>query len=188
VKISKIINALQDMFADKARKRISEEKVVIYCTSLAREVEKVYTPDLVIAIDTGGSVPGDLVAKDLGVPVKHITIRRDINIGRMYNRDPIPLRWIMSVYHHYLFHTVKPVVSINLDFDISGKKILIVDDSVHTGATLAVAVRYFQERFVSEVRVATLTFVSNVESDFSILPAGNYCFPWSKDFVREEGN
>lgn len=188
MKIFKIINALQDVFSDKTRIRISEERLAGCCTSLARKIGKVYKPDLVIAIDTGGSIPGDLIAKALDVPIRHITIRRNINIGRMYCKDPIPLRWIMSLYHHYLFHTVKPTVSEDFDLDISGKNILIVDDSIHTGTTLVVAIKHIQQYPILEVKVATLTYVSKVEPDYSILPAGNYSFPWSKDFTTEEGD
>jgi hypoxanthine phosphoribosyltransferase len=183
---SKIVDALQDTFSDKTRTRVSEDQVGTSCVDLAGVVRRTYHPDLVIAIDMGGSMPGELTAEALGIPVRHITVGRDIRIGRMYNKDPLPLRCLMSTYHHYLFHTVKPKVIEALHIDISSKKILIVDDSVHTGASLIVAKEYLKQNFVSEVKVATLTHVSKIKPDFSILPAGNYCFPWSKDYMKEE--
>lgn len=177
--------ALRVTFADSTRKRISQEDVSVYCASLAKAVQQDYKPDLVVAIDTGGSVPGELIAKILDIQILHITIRRDINIGRMYNLDPIPMRWIMSAYHHFLFHTTKPTISEGINIDISDRNVLIVDDSFHTGATIDVAVDYLKRAFVSEIKTATLAYVSKRRPDFSILPIGNYSFPWSKDFVDE---
>lgn len=134
------LKVLQDTFSDNTRKRISKEEVDVQCYNLAQKIEQVYKPDLVIAIETGGSIPGQLIAHRLNTPVLYITISRNINIGRMYNNDPIPFRWIMSGYHHFLFHTTKPQISDGISVDISGKKVLIVDDSLHTGATIDVAV------------------------------------------------
>ena len=179
------IRVLQDVLADSTRKRISQQEVSVYCNNLVKKIQHSYQPDLVIAIDTGGSIPGELIARTLGVPIVHIIIRRDINIGRMYNLDPIPLRWIMSAYHHFLFHTTKPTISGNIDVDIFDKKVLVVDDSFHTGATVDVAVAYLRKARVSEIKTAALAHVSKRKPDFSILPVGNYCFPWSKDFDHE---
>jgi len=129
-------------------------------------------------------MPGNTLAKELGIPVEHLVIRRTIAIGRMYNADPIPLRWIMSLYHHYLFHTTQPVISKGLEIDITGKKILVVDDAFHTGNTANIAVEYLMKNEALEVKTATLSYVSKKQPDFSVLPAGNYCFPWSKDYME----
>ncbi len=185
MKYYSIIKAIQDMLTDYSRKRIPQEEISRYCTNLANTITEKYKPDIVIAIDKGGSVPGKLIAKILNIPVEHITIRRNINIGRMYNLDPIPLRWIMSIYHHFLFHTTKPKISKKLTINISNKKVLIVDDSFHTGSTIDIAINYLTKYSVSEIKTATLTHVSSRKPDFSILPQGNYCFPWSMDFIDD---
>ena len=177
------VRVLQDTFADNERKRISRQEVAIYCNDLAKIIKQGFNPDLVVAIDNGGSVPGELVARILKVPIIHIVIRRDINIGRMYNLDPIPLRWIMSLYHHFLFHTTKPTIFKEIEMDISGKNILIVDDVFHTGATIDVAIEYLKTIAVSQIKTAALSHVSKRRPDFSVLPVGNYSFPWSKDFI-----
>lgn len=180
-----LLTVLRDTFADSTRIRVSQEEILICCADLAKTVQRNYKPNLVIAIDTGGSVPGELIAKILDTPILHITIRRNINNGRMYNLDPIPLRWIMSAYHHFLFHTIKPTVSEGINVNISGKKVLIIDDSFHTGATIDVAIDYLRKASVSEIKTASLAYVSKRKPDFSVLPIGNYSFPWSKDFVNK---
>jgi hypoxanthine phosphoribosyltransferase len=175
---------LQDVWADKARKRISPEEVSACCKRLVETIQGTYEPDIVIAIAAGGSAPGELIAQMLDISVVHLTIRRDINIPRRYSLDPIPMRWIMSIYHHFLFQTTKPTVSVNITADISGKKVLIVDDFLHTRATVEVAVEYLRKAGVSEAKVATLSYVSTKKPDFSALPRGNYSFPWSRDYAE----
>jgi hypoxanthine phosphoribosyltransferase len=120
---SSLVNTFRDMLSDKTRTKISQPEIDIYCDNLARIIQQKYQPSLVVAIETGGSVPGKLIARALNVPIVHVVIRRNINIVRRYSLDTIPLRWIMSLYHHYLFQTVKPVLSKDIGIDIFGKKI-----------------------------------------------------------------
>ena len=91
---------------------------------------------------------------------------------------------MMSIYHHYLFQTTKPTVSKGISADISGKRVLIVEDMVHTGATIDIAVEYLKMANVSQIKTASLGYVSERRLDFSALPSGNYCFPWSKDYNK----
>ncbi len=179
-----VIRVLQDALADKTRRKISPEEVSIYCRQLAEKVRLEYEPDLVVAIATGGSIPGELVAGALTIPLVHLTIRRDIDISRRYSRDPIPLRYMLSLYHHFLFQTTKPTISVGVDTGISDKKILIVDDALHTGATIDVAVEYLRKARASEIKTASLGYVSTRKPDFSALPRGNYSFPWSRDYIE----
>ncbi len=176
------LRIVQDLLADRTRVRISRQEVFAYCDALAQELKKSYNPDMVIAIDTGGSVPGERIGETLDIPVLHLLVRRNITIARRYSLDPIPLRWIMSMYHHYLFQTVKPVVSAQSNGNVSGKKVLIVDDSLHTGATIDVAIEYLTASGAEEIKVSTLAYVASRKPDFSILPRGSYSFPWSKDY------
>jgi len=177
-----ILDALRDMEADTTRKRVSVNEFTVCCHKLAKKVSVDYNPDVVIAIATGGSMTGELIAKILNVPIVHITIRRNIAIGRMYNFDIAPFRWLYSFYHHYLFRTRKPEVSTEVEIDLSGKKILIIDDSIHTGATIDTALNYLGNRNSVDIKIASFAYVSKRKPDFSVLPVGNYCFPWSKDF------
>lgn len=181
-----LIRAFKDVLADKTRRRISQQEVSVYCDELAQIIRKNYTPDLVVAIDTGGSVPGELIAQALGIPIVHLVVRRKIPITRRYSNDPIPLRWIMSLYHHFLFQTITPTIPVEISIDVSGKKLLIVDDTMHTGATIDVVVNYLKQAGVLKLKIATLAHVSKRKPDFSALPSGNYSFPWSRDYIDHE--
>lgn len=180
------VRILQDVLADKTRKKVTQQEVIASCDTLARHVLTCYEPDIVVAIDTGGSVPGEIVAEILNIPVVHLLVRRDITIARRYSLDPIPLRWIMSIYHHFLFQTIKPVISTKTDVAFSGKKVLIVDDSLHTGATVDIATQYLIKSGAVEIRIASITYVANRKPNFFVLPKGNYSFPWSRDYSDTE--
>ncbi len=180
--VSLLVRVFQDVLADKTRRKVSQQEVFVCCNDLAQIIRQNYEPNLIVAIDTGGSVPAELIAQALGISVVHLIVRRNISITRRYSLDPIPLRWMMSIYHHFLFRTVKPAISVDGYIDVSGKKILVVDDTVHTGATIEVVVNYLRQANVSEIKVASLAYVSERKPDFSVLPSGNYSFPWSKDY------
>jgi hypoxanthine phosphoribosyltransferase len=182
MKFLSLTKALLDTKADATRKRLPREKMQSYCNQLAEKVRAVYSPDLIVAIAAGGTVPGELISRNLGIPIAHITIRRNIQIHRMYHKDPWLQRSLWSLYHHYLFQTTKPEVFTEITADLSGKRILLVDDTIHTGATLDVAKAYFNKKAVLDIQIATLAYVSDKVPDFSVLPKGNYCFPWSKDY------
>ena len=179
--IKLLVNTFRDTFADTSRVKVSNEEVASLCRDLSRKIQRTFSPDIVVAIDHGGSTPGELIGRNLSIPVVHLVIRRNTDIVRRYGNDPIPLRWIISFYHHYLFRTVTPYVLKVSEVNFSEKNILIVDDSIHTGATLNVAVRYLLEHGASSIRSASLTHIEEIKPDFTILPQGNYSFPWSVD-------
>jgi hypoxanthine phosphoribosyltransferase len=187
--IKNLSKAFVDFFSDKNRVRISKKDVETLCMSLSKKVLKDYDPDIIISIKHGGTTPGIIMAKILSKPIIFIVLKRTINITRMYNKDPFFIRVFMSIKHHYLFHTTKPKMISGIDENITGKKILIVDDAVHTGSTLNTANKYLlKEKGVSCVKVATLSYVSIKKPNYNILKKGNYCFPWSKDFIDDESN
>ena len=78
------------------------------------------------------------------------------------------------------------MVSVDGGIDVSGKKVLVVDDTVHTGATINVVVNYLRQAHVLEIKTASLAYVSEIRPDFSVLSSGNYSFPWSKDYNNHE--
>ena len=69
-----------------------------------------------------------------------------------------------------------------ISFDITDKNILIVEDTLHTGATIDIAMGYLYKKNIRAIKVASLSYVANRIPDFFVLPKGNYCFPWSRDF------
>ena len=95
-----------------------------------------YIPDIIVAIGRGGFVPGRLVCDYLllndltSMKIEHYKRAADMQTETKI-KYPIPI-------------------------DISGKKILIVDDITDTGDTLNLAVNYVKSLKSSEVRTAVL--------------------------------
>jgi hypoxanthine phosphoribosyltransferase len=105
---------------------------------LARKIKSSgFKPDLVIGIARGGLVPARIVCdfllqKDLAaIKVEHWGIAA--TLGKAEIKFPLPV-------------------------DISGKKILIVDDVADTGDTYSVVLDYIKEKKPSEVKSAVLHY------------------------------
>jgi len=95
-----------------------------------------FQPDLIVAIGRGGYVPARMVADFLlfndltSMKIEHYTRAADM-------QEEARIKFPISV-------------------DISGKKVLIVDDVTDTGETLCLAVDYVQSLNPSEIRTAVL--------------------------------
>lgn len=96
-----------------------------------------FKPDIVIGIARGGLVPARIVCdfllhKDLAaIKVEHWGIAA--TLGKAKIKFPLPV-------------------------DISGKKVLVVDDVVDTGDTFSVSIDYIKEMNPSEVKSAVLHY------------------------------
>lgn len=107
---------------------------------LARKIKSSgFEPDLVIGIARGGLVPARIVCdfllqKDLAaIKVEHWGIAA--TLGNAKIKFPLPI-----------------------EIDISGKRILIVDDVADTGDTFSVIMDYMKEKNPSEVKTAVLHY------------------------------
>jgi uncharacterized protein len=102
-----------------------------------RIVEDGFDPDLIIAIGRGGYTPGRLLADFLHK--KALTSFR---------------------IEHYAAGAVEEVAQArvvgSLDEDLSGRRVLVVDDVNDSGKTLEVAVPFLRSRGAAEVRTAVL--------------------------------
>ncbi len=122
-------------------------------------------PDLVVAIGRGGYVPGRLICDFLllsnltSMKIEHYTRAADMQPEARI-RFPIPV-------------------------DISGKKVLIVDDVTDTGDTLILAVDYVQSLRPADVRIAVLQHktCSSFVPDFyaqKIIKWRWIIYPWAR--------
>ncbi|AAM05094.1 xanthine-guanine phosphoribosyltransferase [Methanosarcina acetivorans C2A] len=133
---------------------------------LARKIKATgYKPDLIIAIGRGGFVPGRLISDFLlfneltTMKVEHYT--RGAEMGAEARiKYPIPV-------------------------DISGKKVLIVDDITDTGDTLSISVAYAQSLNPAEIKTAVLQHktCSSFTPDFyaqKIIMWRWIIYPWAR--------
>lgn len=98
--------------------------------------ESGFHPDLIVAIGRGGYTPGRLMADFLHK--KELTSFR--------------------IQHYTAGASREPEASVvgSLDEDLSGRRVLVVDDVNDSGETLRVAVAHVRERGAAEARTAVL--------------------------------
>jgi xanthine phosphoribosyltransferase len=109
--------------------------------------------DLVVAVLDGGREPARLVAEKLGLPVAglHVNFRDEKHRPR---------------------HEA-PVLLAPPDFDLRGRRVLVVDDRSRTGATLALA------REVLRDAAVVRTLAVNGKADYSLFDEPCFVFPWA---------
>jgi uncharacterized protein len=145
---------------------ISFNEVLHLSRTLARKIKASgYTPDLIIAIGRGGYVPGRLVSDFLlfndltSMKIEHYKRAADM-------REETRLKFPIPV-------------------DITGKRVLIVDDVTDTGETLKLAVDYTLSLNPSSVRTAVLQhkICSAFTPDFyarKVLKWRWIIYPWAR--------
>ncbi len=130
-----------------------------------------FTPDIIIAISRGGLVPARLLSDSLNVPVLY-TIR-------------------ISLYSSVGVRMEKPEVTQPLSVDITGKKILIVDDVSDSGRSLELAEQYIIPLNPAEIKTATIHYKpgSMFKPDFFIFTTEAWVvYPWERaEFTRDTG-
>ncbi|WP_299432258.1 phosphoribosyltransferase [uncultured Meiothermus sp.] len=135
---------------------MSTTKVKLEFHTISQRLQSLMLPtvDVVVGIARGGIVPASMVAHQLGVPLVllHLNYRDD----------------------HHKPHRPQPQLLKPLNFDPTGKHILLVDDVSVTGATLQVAQAY--------LKGATLTTLTlKGRADWVLFPEIRECvdWPWS---------
>ncbi|MBI5457718.1 phosphoribosyltransferase domain-containing protein [Candidatus Kaiserbacteria bacterium] len=120
--------------------------------SLAGRID--WKPDAVIGIVRGGVIPAMVLANSLKVKKFYIIKVRHVGEGRKVKGDFAP--------------------------GVAGMKILLVEDMLETGKSLAAAKKYLEERG-AEVKTACLYTMprSEIRPDFSLKEVTNVVpFPW----------
>ena len=133
--------------------------------------ESGFKPDVIVAISRGGLIPARILSDSLNVPIVY-TIR-------------------ISFYSSVGVRKETPEVTQPLSVDISGKKVLIVDDISDSGRSLILAKEHLSKLNPSEIRTATIHFKpeSAFKPDyFSTITEAWVVYPWeTEEFFRESG-
>ena len=112
------------------------------------------TFDTIVAVANGGIIPAALLNQRLGLDFQMIKVSlRDAGQRPMYD---------------------SPRLAAPLAFDPAGRHILLVEDRVKTGASLAFARRLLLDAGATGVR----TFAVNGPADYPLLDVPCFRFPW----------
>jgi len=117
---------------------------------LAMQFEETF--DMIVAIANGGIIPAALLQQKLKIPIELLKISfRDTSHKPLYD---------------------SPQLMAPLHFAISGKKILLVEDRVKTGATLDYAKQLLKDASLVK------TFAVNGKADYPLFDENCFSFPW----------
>ena len=110
--------------------------------------------DLIVAIANGGVIPAAILNQRLGLELQLLKINlRDPEQRPRYDAPRL----------------LSPI-----DFEVKGKRILLVEDRVKTGATLEYARKLLREQDALSVK----TFAVNGKADYALYDESCFCFPW----------
>ena len=122
-----------------------------------------FKADLIVGVSRGGWAPGRVLSDLLeNAHTANIKVEFYVGLGKT---------------------TRKPVITQPITEDISGKKVLVVDDVSDTGESLKVAVDHVLEKGVSEAKTVTIYFKphSSFKPDFfASMTADWIIFPWER--------
>ncbi len=141
-------------------------------TSIPLQIkESGFHPEIIIAISRGGMVPARILSDALNVPVVY-TIR-------------------ISFYSAVGIRKETPEITQPLSVDISGKKVLLIDDISDSGNSLALANKYLLSFNPSQIKTATIHFKpgSIFKPDYFYKTTNAWIvYPWeTEEFYRETG-
>lgn len=153
------------------------------CVDLAMRAE-VFKPDCVVSVEKGGWFVGDQVAKRLGLPHLQIAIGRfpEEETRSIYAELPLPFHLLGVLWHTLTWNARKPrlLEGIGNPQSLEGKRVLLVDDAVHTGGTMRVAREYLLTFRPTSVDMAALSIVRGFQPMYLCMRQGHYCYPWSR--------
>jgi len=149
-------------------KLVAWEEVVEWCRKLAEEVSGAgYRPDLIVAIARGGYVPARLLCDFLDI---HDLVSLQV------------LHWGKAAEITAVAHVKYPFT-----LDLSGKRVLLVDDIIDTGDSVIVARNYILENWKPlDLKVAAMQWISpvaKIKPDFYVEDVREwiwYQYPWTR--------
>ncbi len=142
--------------------RLSWEDIERQCVELAKMLRRSgVRADMIVGISRGGLVPARLLSDLLGNDELHtMRVKFYTGIGRVGER---------------------PVILHPTQVDVTGRRVLLVDDIADSGKSLSTAKRHLEERGAGEIVVATLMKkpASVITPDFYVQETDAWViFPW----------
>ncbi|HVH08387.1 MAG TPA: phosphoribosyltransferase family protein [Gemmatimonadales bacterium] len=129
------------------------------CRALALKIFREYDPDVVIGIARAGVIPGAVVASILQRDFASMAITRTESGAR-------------------------PVVIAGPPRIVSGRRVLIVDETCDTGATMKLGLNAVRELKPAAVKTAVSFRTGDYQPDFYALQTDNFIIlPWDREVI-----
>lgn len=158
---------------------LTEPQVKEDIETLWRDVRATYEPDALVTILHGGDFVGETIYELSGIPLYKILIQRP-DRKKVYQKIARINKFLAWIVYEILFLIDMPKVSEPIIVPKS-KKILLIEDGIHTGKTLRAAKIALKRFTPKEVRVLSLLDLHKPRlADFSLYHE-KVSFPWSLD-------
>lgn len=149
-------------------KLVTWDEIVQWTRGLAKKIkDSGYKPDIVVAVARGGFVPARLICDFLGID----------NLISIQSQH-----WTEAAKK-----AERALIKFKYKLDLSGYKVLLVDDIVDTGESLILAKNFIlREWRPSELRIATLQWISPVaklKPDYYYIEVKEWVwfqYPWTR--------
>ncbi len=168
--------------------KIDLKEAIHLSHQLANMVRRDFVPDVIITIKNGGVLPGVEISEKLDKPLLEIDIRRiiDDKFEKKYSKASEDVKKEISKDFNKAWFATEPKIVKTDRLDLKDKKVLLVDDAVHTGKTLNAAKAYISTFKPSLVKTATLFYADKYVPDY-VLGRGEKQYPWSTWAKFNEG-
>lgn len=130
------------------------------CRALALRVARDYQPEVILGVAKAGVIPGVVVASILQVEFTSMTVTRQTE-GQ------------------------SPVLVTGPPNTIQGRRVLIVDETCDSGATLRLALNEVRAKRPAEVRTAVSFKTGDYAPDYSAFETENFIIlPWDREIIQ----
>jgi hypoxanthine phosphoribosyltransferase len=130
------------------------------CRALALRVARDYQPEVVLGVAKAGVIPGVVVASILQCEFASMTATRQ-SAGQA------------------------PVLIAGPPATIVGRRVLVVDETCDTGATLKLALSETRARHPAEVRSAVSFKTGDYQPDYHAFETDNFIIlPWDREIIQ----
>ncbi len=130
------------------------------CRALALRVAREYSPEVVLGVAKAGVIPGVVVASILQVEFSSMTVTRTTE-GQ------------------------SPVLIAGPPNTIQGRRVLVVDETCDSGATLRLALNEVRAKHPAEVRTAVSFRTGDYVPDYAAFETENFIIlPWDREIIQ----
>lgn len=144
--------------------RLSWDELYSICRDIAQEVHRTFGPDAIVGIARGGLIPSSIIASILRVDLYPCLVTRRRRANVVSN---------------------KPEVVSSVSEEVSGRRVLVVDEMVLSGETMRIVTSMCKKQKARVVRTACVwAFGEKWKPTYYGLESSGYVmFPWDFEVI-----
>jgi phosphoribosylpyrophosphate synthetase len=143
---------------------ISWKELEIYLDNIITKIKKSNIKfDAIVGIKTGGAIISDYISKELELHNYKIKIVR-----KEYNNNKSEKHTLYDFYQKIILKNYgKYVITEQINDNLEGKNIILIDELINTGVTMYKAYKYLKKKKVNIVKSYCISFM-NIDKKFNM--------------------